>query len=202
MFISGSLLSLIQIDDLSQRLTTQTNFHFDTLFHHIYLIVYTMLKNHGPIVYPLMSQWMYICRGLLASLYLTRHDLDDNNPYRRKHLHHSLRIPRFCLRDHLVDVLTCTKDVSRLLECFADHEKSFNKHAPYLISDIIYLQKELPSLPQSIRTHILPGIYAIFRICSKHELDLINIWLDEAGKTIFHSLHADYTRYHKFTGKV
>ena len=199
MFISGSLLNLMHINDDVTTLSTQTNIRVDSMFHHIYLIVYTVLKNHGPIVYPLMSQWIYICRGLLASLYLTRNDLD--NPYRRKRLHHSLRIPRFCLRDHIADILTCTNDINRLLECFADHEKAFNKHAPYLISDIIHLQKELP-LPQSIRTHLLPGIYAILRICSKHELDLINIWLDEAGKSIFHSLHADYTKYYKFTGKV
>lgn len=175
--------------------------NFDTLFHHIYLILHTTLRNFGHTMYHFIPQWMYLSRGLIASMFLTHEDLE--NPFKRKLRKNptSIVFPLFCFRDQISDVEKSADNLSRLLECFSELDKIFSKHAPYLLSDFIHLQKSLP-LPSSIIARLMPGIYAIFKTCSEHEFKLINLWQDEPGKVLFKAFYGDYMKYFKFKGKM
>ena len=49
---------------------------------------------------------------------------------------------------------------------------------------------------------IVPGVYCLLDMCGEHELSLMHAVLEKGSRELFHSLHADYTKYHKFKGKV
>jgi hypothetical protein len=174
---------------------------FDSLFHHVYLIIYTILKvyGHDHSFYLLLPYWIYFVRCLFTSFFINKEDVED--PYKATALQHVFSMPHLCLRHQLACPETCIDHLVRLFEALAKHDKAFSKHAPYLISDFIHLQRWLP-LPVSIHTRLVPGIYAMFRICSEHEFKLINIWQDGAGQAIFQSLYAHYTKHYKYLGKV
>ncbi|KAJ7326509.1 hypothetical protein OS493_027453 [Desmophyllum pertusum] len=44
-------------------------------------------------------------------------------------------------------------------------------------------------------------VYCLLDLCGEHELSLLHAVLEKGSRELFHSLHADYTKYHKFKGK-
>ncbi len=48
----------------------------------------------------------------------------------------------------------------------------------------------------------MPGVYSLIDICGEHERELIHANMEEAGKAMFKRIFEDYTKFHKFTGKV
>ena len=49
---------------------------------------------------------------------------------------------------------------------------------------------------------LVSGIYCLLDVCGEHELSLLHAVLQKGSRELFYSLHADYTKYHKFKGKV
>lgn len=45
-------------------------------------------------------------------------------------------------------------------------------------------------------------MYSLLDLCGEHELKLVHVALDDAGKDLFKRLHEDYTRLHKYRGHV
>jgi hypothetical protein len=91
--------------------------------------------------------------------------------------------------------------VSRLLEELGQraHKKSLNKYVPYLIVDVIRGQQRYTLSPHHQRA-LLPGVYALLSICSKHEFQYIFSVLPAACKPLFKTLHSNYSTKFKFQG--
>eukprot|EP00735_Rhodelphis_limneticus_P003545 TRINITY_DN15029_c0_g1::TRINITY_DN15029_c0_g1_i1::g.24931::m.24931 TRINITY_DN15029_c0_g1::TRINITY_DN15029_c0_g1_i1::g.24931 ORF type:complete len:116 (-),score=20.52,Urb2/PF10441.4/6.8e+02,Urb2/PF10441.4/9.3e-09 TRINITY_DN15029_c0_g1_i1:220-567(-) len=58
------------------------------------------------------------------------------------------------------------------------------------------------STQQSIRKTLVSGIYPVLALCSDDELQNLFSFLPPHAKTMFKTIHTDFLRDHKFTGKV
>ncbi|KAK2555339.1 Unhealthy ribosome biogenesis protein 2-like protein [Acropora cervicornis] len=77
----------------------------------------------------------------------------------------------------------------------------FSQFSPYLIADYIHTVQTV-AIPPAIREALVPGVYCLLDICGEHELSLLHAVLEKGCQELFHSLHADYSKYHKFKGKI
>jgi len=95
----------------------------------------------------------------------------------------------------------CATHLARLFSEMASHNSKARHFVVYLLSDYITLLRK-QALDEQTKSTLLPGIYDLLDTCSEFELKQLFATLGEAGKTLFKSLYADYTRDHKFRGKV
>ncbi|KAK3831955.1 MAG: Urb2/Npa2 family-domain-containing protein [Linnemannia gamsii] len=84
-----------------------------------------------------------------------------------------------------------------------DASKAFGKHVPYLLMEYFTIQSSITASirQQPLRNAMLPGLYALMNLCSDYERELMMSGLDNTGKTLLKGLHADYLKYHKYTGR-
>ncbi|XP_027052120.1 uncharacterized protein LOC113679368 [Pocillopora damicornis] len=91
--------------------------------------------------------------------------------------------------------------MARLYQEISTHKIAFSKYSPYMIADYIHGVQTV-AVPSVIRDALTSGVYCLFELCGEHELSLLHAVLEKGSRELFHSLHADYTKYHKFKGKV
>lgn len=84
-----------------------------------------------------------------------------------------------------------------------DASKAFGKHAPYILMEYFAIQSSVVASisQQSLRSALLPGLYALLNLCSDWEREMMMVGLDNTGKTLLKGLYADYLKYHKYTGR-
>lgn len=71
----------------------------------------------------------------------------------------------------------------------------------YIISHFIQLLQS-QAFNASSKKGILPGIFALFEVCTDYEFSQLFRTLDPQGKALFKSLHSQYQTEFKFTGKT
>ncbi|KAF9560236.1 hypothetical protein EC968_006258 [Mortierella alpina] len=84
-----------------------------------------------------------------------------------------------------------------------DASKAFGKHAPYILMEYFAIQSSVVASisQQSLRSALLPGLYALLNLCSDWEREMMMVGLDNTGKTLLKGLYADYLKYYKYTGR-
>ncbi|KAF9954171.1 hypothetical protein BGZ72_004790 [Mortierella alpina] len=84
-----------------------------------------------------------------------------------------------------------------------DASKAFGKHAPYILMEYFAIQSSVVASisQQSLRSALLPGLYALLNLCSDWEREMMMVGLDNTGKTLLKGIYADYLKYHKYTGR-
>lgn len=94
----------------------------------------------------------------------------------------------------------CAENFARLLTAMGS---TFGKHAPYILLEYLTIQCSVAASisQQSLRTALLPGLYALLDLCGDWEREMMMVGLDNTGKTLLKGLYADYLKYFKYTGR-
>eukprot|EP00301_Raphidiophrys_heterophryoidea_P008055 c13039_g1_i1.p1 GENE.c13039_g1_i1~~c13039_g1_i1.p1 ORF type:complete len:1531 (+),score=479.03 c13039_g1_i1:285-4595(+) len=109
------------------------------------------------------------------------------------------------------------EQLGRLLELLASERVRMKKHVTAILGDFVRMcittqHRLLHALPRNrtrsgdtvapLRQAMLPGVYALVGVCSRHELQATFASLDASGRAVFKSLFEDYSQKHKFKGLV
>jgi len=96
-----------------------------------------------------------------------------------------------------------TEGLSRLYQQMGtqNNKKALGKHCTYLMVDYINATHKF-TLTGSHKRVLLPGIYSLMTCCSEYEFKQVHCALDQAGKALFKTLHAEFCRTFKYSGKV
>jgi len=169
----------------------------DQLWLAYYQLVYTLIHHHPERTLMCAAPFISRIRGLLATAF---ENVGDSG--------------RLGLLKHRGEMC------GRLLEQLSQHPLKVKKYVGVLVMDYISLCISTHSRLQAtrfrmrgnntrnedllgpIRKAILPGIYAVVDVCSKHELQATYSALDASGKMYFKGMFDDYKRDFRFTGIV
>ena len=89
----------------------------------------------------------------------------------------------------------------RLLEHVVKHKEDFARVAPYLIADVMDCFQRFTLYPE-VRSNIVFGVHKLFNVCDNHSVDYLLGVLPSGKKEMFKHVFSNYTRYHKYSGKV
>ncbi|CAH3042344.1 unnamed protein product, partial [Porites evermanni] len=155
---------------------------FSQLFESQYSLLSTLLFQHSEAVYGAVHVFITCVRNLLSSLLQicgengeTERAKDDSQANRTKVKTNEL--------------IQSAQRMSRWVQSsnwISKRKCIFTKYTPFFIKN----------------DSLTPGVYCLLDMCGEHELSLMHAVLDKGSRELFHSLHADYTKYHKFKGKV
>lgn len=76
-------------------------------------------------------------------------------------------------------------------------KKSLRSHLHILLSNYIFIQLNF-NFDSKVNSELLHGIYKVFDVLSKKELQLVNLSIDNSGKAYYKTLYANYKDYGKW----
>lgn len=76
-------------------------------------------------------------------------------------------------------------------------KKSLRAHLHVLLSNYIFTQLNF-NFDSKVNSELLNGIYKVFDVLSKRELQLVNLTIDNSGKAYYKTLYANYKDYGKW----
>jgi len=147
-------------------------------FYHLFN---TLLKNHSEEVFHVIAPFLTSIRYLL--LQVSKMTIGSTGEL-------SNRLPE-----------SCSVALARLFTLLSSHKQKLKHYAVYILADYLGLVRR-QSLDARTRQNLLPGIYAVLDTCSVMEFKQLFATLAEEEKSLLRALHEDYTRDHKFKGKV
>lgn len=86
---------------------------------------------------------------------------------------------------------------SSLISASALIKKSLRAHLHVLLSNYIFTQLNF-NFDSKVNSELLNGIYKVFDVLSKRELQLVNLSIDNSGKAYYKTLYANYRDYGKW----
>jgi len=167
---------------------------FPQLFQSQYTLLSTLLFQHSEAVYGAVHVFITCVRNLLFSL------IQSCSEQSEAVIQHDITQPTGKLFK-ASEVVQSAQKMARLYQEISSHKNTFSKYCPYIIADYIESVQSVVT-PSLIRDALVPGIYCLLDLCGEHELSLLHAVLQKGSRELFHSLHADYSKYHKFKGKV
>jgi len=167
---------------------------FPQLFQSQYTLLSTLLFQHSEAVYGAVHVFITCVRNLLFSL------IQSCSEQSEAVIQHDITQPTGKLFK-ASEVVQSAQKMARLYQEISSHKNTFSKYCPYMIADYIESVQSVVT-PSLIRDALVPGIYCLLDLCGEHELSLLHAVLQKGSRELFHSLHADYSKYHKFKGKV
>ena len=69
-------------------------------------------------------------------------------------------------------------------------------------SDCSVLSGVMIDRPCLFQTALLPGVYCLLDLCDHHSVAVLHTVLTHGVRQVFSALHSDYSKYHKYKGKV
>lgn len=93
--------------------------------------------------------------------------------------------------------------LSRVLEQFVPNKKVLKKYAAFLLLEYVSLAGSV-ALEPAPRAALLAGVFAVIEACTRREMRQLHGLLGAlpTGQEVFRSLHEEYQRQHKYTGKM
>jgi len=167
---------------------------FPLLFESQYFLLSTLLFQHSEAVYGAVHVFITCVRNLLHSLIQTSGERKEAELAQDGSHTNAATFKQ-------IELTKCAQRMARLYQEVSSHKSTFSKYSPYMIADYIHGVQTV-AIPSVIRNAIVPGVYCLLDMCGEHELSLMHAVLEKGYRELFHSLHADYTKYHKFKGKV
>lgn len=167
---------------------------FPRLFDSQYSLLSTLLFQHSEAVYGAVHVFITCVRNLLLSL-IQGCDVQSEAAVERNEDKTSEE------RLKPTELVQSAQKMARLYQEISTHKIAFSKYSPYMIADYIRGVQTI-AVPSPVRDALTSGVYCLFELCGEHELSLLHAVLEKGSRELFHSLHADYTKYHKFKGKV
>jgi len=167
---------------------------FLQLFQSQYTLLSTLLFQHSEAVYGAVHVFITCVRNLLFSLIQS---CSNQNEAMVQQDATQATGNRF----KTSELVQSAQKMARLYQEISSHKNTFPKYCPYMIAD--YIESVQSGVtPSLIRDALVPGVYCLLDLCGEHELSLLHAVLEKGSRELFHFLHADYTKYHKFKGKV
>ncbi|CAM9445578.1 unnamed protein product [Choristocarpus tenellus] len=189
---------------------------FETSCH----IVGTVLQHYAIKVYSCTPPFISLCRSLLRIFYQLAMEAEQQQQcHQQRHVNTegaragkrggSGQCPRMTLGQELivgqgigVDKQVATANaLSRVLEHFGPHKEVLKRYAPFVLAEYVY-QAGSSALQPGVREALLPGVFSVVDICTPREMQHLHTLLDATGKVVFRSLHEEYQRKYKYSGKV
>ncbi|WAR00610.1 URB2-like protein, partial [Mya arenaria] len=103
--------------------------------------------------------------------------------------------------DVIDSLLACAYQMERLFSLIATHKLEFGKLAVYVVADYVTAVQKVTLLP-AIKRGVVPAVYRMLDLCDRHAIPQLHVVLPHGLTEIFKLLYADYTKYHKYTGRV
>ncbi|XP_078357235.1 unhealthy ribosome biogenesis protein 2 homolog isoform X2 [Oculina patagonica] len=170
------------------------NRSFPPLFQSQYSLLSTLLFQHSEAVYGAVHVFVTCVRDLLLSL-IQSCDEQSKDAVEQDGSQKTGKLFKPS------ELSQSVQKMARLYQEISTHKNAFSKYSPYMIADYIHAIQTV-AVPSVIRDALVPGVYCLLDLCGEHELSLLHAVLEKGSRELFHSLHADYTKYHKFKGKV
>lgn len=104
----------------------------------------------------------------------------------------------------LEEQVSAASVLSRVLEQFVPHKKVLKKYAAFFLLEYVSLAGSV-ALEPAPRAALLAGVFAVMEACTRRELRQLHGLLSalpSTGQEVFRSLHEEYQRQHKYTGKM
>ncbi|XP_052281558.1 uncharacterized protein LOC127879012 isoform X2 [Dreissena polymorpha] len=109
---------------------------------------------------------------------------------------------RLAGKTELVDgMVNCAFQMDRLFSLIATHKLEFGKLAVYVVADYVTAVQKATLLP-SVKRGLVPAVYKMLDLCDRHAVAQLHTVLGHGVIEIFRLLYNDYTKFHKYTGKI
>ncbi|XP_046572715.1 unhealthy ribosome biogenesis protein 2 homolog [Haliotis rubra] len=95
----------------------------------------------------------------------------------------------------------CANQLTRLLSLLQPVKVEFSKVAVYLLADYTCEVQNVTLLP-AVKKALLPGIYILLDIADRFQIAQLLAVLPHGTKDVFKLMYTEYTKYHKYTGRV
>ena len=91
--------------------------------------------------------------------------------------------------------------VARLLAKLTSHKSALSKHIVPALAHYMFVASAV-NQDDAVRNALLPGVFCLVEMCSKHELQQLHLLLDSAGQEVLKTTRASFEMMHRYTGKV
>ena len=91
--------------------------------------------------------------------------------------------------------------VARLLAKLTSHKNALSKHIVPALAHYMFVASAVDQ-DDAVRSALLPGIFGLVEMCSKHELQQLHLLLDSAGQEVLKTTRTSFELMHRYTGKV
>lgn len=214
-------ISQLRSPALPAKLNMFTKQDANDIFDSIYRVLSGILKTRkqqlSHVITPFTSiveSLMHCFRSLHPSVAISSQKKKNNSKKR------NVQDQAFSLlTDHAPLSEMNAHNYSRLLEGLGDQSasntantiagkshnlaKAFSKHSPYVLAEYLSIQSNpisTISLP-TLRSALRPGLFALLDICGEHERDMLMTSIDTSQKMLFKTMHTEWTKTHRYTGR-
>lgn len=173
-----------------------------TCFRSCCHLVGTLLQHYARKIFSCTPPFASVCRSLLRLFFClaapaptvpaTVAKAGDWADGSSEHLVHSLE-----------EQTSAAAALSRVLEQFVPHKEVLKKYAAFYLLEYVSLAGSI-ALEPAPRAALLAGVFAVIDACTRREMRQLHGLLGAlpTGQEVFRSLHEEYQRRHKYTGKM
>ncbi|XP_049774702.1 uncharacterized protein LOC126162321 [Schistocerca cancellata] len=101
----------------------------------------------------------------------------------------------------LTMLATCCHKLEKLVNSMIRHKKHFARVCPYIVADILNIFQKF-TIHQAVRMHMMNCVYSFLTLCDSHAVSFLMQILPPAPKEIFKTVHDNFKKHYRFTGKV
>ncbi|XP_067943317.1 unhealthy ribosome biogenesis protein 2 homolog [Watersipora subatra] len=98
-------------------------------------------------------------------------------------------------------LLASCQELNKVFSTMADYPRIFSKVSGFLIADIVNCLTSIPLLP-NVKKALFLSVNGLFDVMDEHSELMLKVNLCEASREIYKSIQSQYTKFHKYTGKV
>uniref|UniRef100_A0A146LDY9 Nucleolar 27S pre-rRNA processing Urb2/Npa2 C-terminal domain-containing protein n=3 Tax=Lygus hesperus TaxID=30085 RepID=A0A146LDY9_LYGHE len=153
----------------------------------------TVLNNLPPAVEALFG--LYLFRNVLV---LDR--LHVYLPIYRKYLTGLARISGPD-SEYIENAFPCADKLERVAKTLVKRQKDFSRLAQYVIADVIAIL-ELHPLHSEVKSKYTNIINTFLALCDEHAVSYLTVNLPPSSQELFKTLHHNFMKYDKYTGRI
>ncbi|XP_078590533.1 unhealthy ribosome biogenesis protein 2 homolog isoform X2 [Branchiostoma floridae x Branchiostoma japonicum] len=153
---------------------------FAAAFHATCRVLTSLLQHHTKVARNAVPSLMACCRTLLVALV------------------HEGRQDKGSVDS--ADAVLCAGDFERLVAALVQ-KVDLTRTAAFLVAEYVS-ELQHGTLHPDVKKSLVPSVYLLLDVCGMHGSKLLGTALDPGLREIYKALHMDYSRYHKYRGKV
>ncbi|XP_045209505.2 unhealthy ribosome biogenesis protein 2 homolog isoform X2 [Mercenaria mercenaria] len=153
-------------------------------FSAVYSVLDTLLVHHAETVFQNIPAFLSCAKRLLLSV------VEQSNQDKISQLPEVIK-----------QLMACAYQMERLFSCISSHKVEFGKVAMYVVSDYVTAVQKVTLLP-AIKRALVPAVYKMLDLCDKHAISQLHVVLSHGVTEVFRLLYKEYTKFHKYQGKI
>ncbi|KAF6214391.1 hypothetical protein GE061_009131 [Apolygus lucorum] len=153
----------------------------------------TVLNNLAPAVEALFA--LYLFRNVLV--------LDRLHVYLPIYKKYLTGLARISSPDSgsIENAFSCADKLERVAKTLVKRQKDFSRLAQYVIADVIAIL-ELYPLHSEVKSKYTNIINTFLALCDEHAVSYLTVNLPPSSQELFKTLNHNFTKYHKYMGRI